>query len=334
MSTRTSPVLASIATALFAGCGDALVDGSYPGEALFTISGWVNITTAPENISKDPDGGALRVAVFWAPAKDATQYNLPAAVEQTVGADGTFPARFKLSLFEPPSDAVLRSESDGSGQFAVALIVAYLDSNGNHRWDQGSENLIGGAEQRVLMYTPHGVTGALFGALPAGFHRVIPTSGCDVVATGVRYEADPEADLDLAVSGDFPSDIVFDFDCDGKVDEWTGVCPTLESIRFNCRDAAVPSDPKMCSLCESTLWTVGSDALQCDEWANKWLDLLPAKEVVNDWMQCRKDAGAELDWGCPACVCESIYSWCKTSGIDPSLDSCGKHKIACETGFN
>lgn len=333
MTTRT-PFLLAATAALFAACGDALVDGTYPGEALFTISGWVNLTTAPENISKDPDGGSLRVAVFWAPAKDATQYNLPAAVEQTVGADGTFPARFKLSLYEPPSNAVLRAEADGSGEFAVALIVAYLDANGNHRWDQGSENLIGGAEQRVLMYTPRGVTGALFGQLPPGFHRVIPTAGCEVIASGVRYEADLDPDLDLAVSGNFPSDIVFDFDCDGKIDEWTGVCPTLESIRFNCRDVAEPSDPKMCSLCESTLWAVNSDGTQCDEWANKYFDLLPSQEVVNDWIQCRTKAVAELDWGCPVCACESIYSQCKLAGLDPSFESCAKHKAACESGFN
>ncbi|MFO0744504.1 MAG: hypothetical protein U1F43_02380 [Myxococcota bacterium] len=310
-----------------AACGDAVVDGTWPGEALFQLEGWVELEAGTSTLLGDGhrDQGELRVGIFWTPTK-GTDFQLETAVEQEVSTAGTFPARFTVTLYEPPPDSLLHAVADGSGQVAQALLLAYLDQDGDGQWDRASEILVGGAAQRVILYTPDGIVSDALGTLGPGFHRVVPTGVCDSGA-GARFAADTEADIDLTVSMAFPVDALLDVNCDGKKDEWSGVCPPLENVRLRCGDPAV--EPVMCASCTAYLWTPGSDVAACDQWFDKCLSVYFApNECESEWHICRGEpVSVDPSCGDLACQCKGVYTDCLASGYAedvcrPKYDSC------------
>lgn len=316
--------LGAVATGL-AGCGDAAVDGRWPGEPLYTITGWVELESATTSAIDDTQraSGELRVGIFWAPTK-GIDFQLETAVEQDVSTAGTFPARFTVTLYEPPPDALLHPVIDGSGELAQALLLAYLDQDGDGAWDRASEPLIGGASQRLLLYTPGGIVSDSFGQLGPGFHRVTPSGDC---GGGVaRFAVDKTADVELAVSMSFPASAMLDLDCDGKTDEWTGICPPPSQVRAQCREAFV--DPTMCATCEPTLWSVGSDADKCDAWFQGCIVTQPPADCESEWHVCRGDTTTTTP-GCTdlACTCKSYHQACLDQGYGEEI--CGPKYTSC-----
>jgi hypothetical protein len=73
------------------GCTDGVADGTYAGEPLMTLSGLVRYTNTNE-IPEVP----LLATILWQPPSDEDYYEPPLRVETV------FPARYSLSIYEPP----------------------------------------------------------------------------------------------------------------------------------------------------------------------------------------------------------------------------------------
>ena len=289
-----------IALATTASCGDLAVDGHYLGESLLEIEGTVTLD------ARDVPAGAtgdLRVALFWArpTAGDAATGNLDSvtAVEQDVGAASTFPARYTLTVHEPPPDELIGTLDDVSGEFAIAMLLVYLDTNGDGSWDRGVEDLVGAATDAIVLYTPDGLTGGRYGTLAPGFHVLRTTSGpvsCEATLTGADASEVP-----IVVDMRFPAAALGDLDCDGVAQEWSGACPAPSTILALCRDN--PSPSVMCETCEDLLWDDGSPDSRCDEWLAACDQFANSHECHEAWEHCRDlgrdDECAEHPDDCP-----------------------------------
>jgi len=326
------------------GCGDALVDGAYRGRELFVVEGWVRLDGDSAGISVEPDAdepasdpkddkarsGPLRVALFWAPAK-GSGFRFEGAVEQDVATDGLFPARFRLALFAPPEAALVKPVADGFGDLAVAVVLAYLDDDQDQRWDRDSEQVVGGAPDSLLVYTPLGVGSRLYGTLGPGFHRLVPIQDCVARPDGSGFEtryAIDTSDVDLFVSLSFPVELFVDADCDGKSDEWTGVCPPLDGVRALCRSGQVLETQReitLCGTCGPLLSPDGAGADKCEGWFGSCLYSAPPEECEAERKVCLgqlpTDPGCvELD-----CVCLRVYDECLANTGD---------QVGCKGKYN
>lgn len=110
-------------------CGSLPEDTQKPG-ALATMNG----TLAVQNGANAP--GSVRVALVWstegAARSNGPRYN----VAEDLEVAPAFPARFQLTLRNPPpSDALVLLEKDMDMPVAVGSVVAYEDKNGNGKLD-------------------------------------------------------------------------------------------------------------------------------------------------------------------------------------------------------
>ncbi len=289
-------------------CGDPLADGHYLGEPLFSVSGFVHLVIPGSAIEGPETEGPLRVAVFWAPAR-GDSFRLDGATEQAVETTGFFPAKFEVTLYEPPDPSLYRSIDDGEGDLAVALLLAYLDVNRDGRWERGLDRLVGGAQNQLLAYSPTGFKSPTWGELSPGFGRLLAT-GSDCSKGPITFQADTTRTIDLIVGLDFPTDILLDSDCDGLPNEWSGLCPPLSEVRKTCRESGNP-DAYMCPACEPVLWPVGADSATCESWFQKCLNGAPAHECEFEYSVCAGKAPPPPDPNCDLqCVCESILTQC------------------------
>lgn len=200
---------AGLAMVLLSGCGE-LADGTYTGEQLHSIHGLVRAGAVP---SLDAD---VRVAVLWVDAdveQGITAIPFSSNVATEVGVSGGFPTSFDLDFLDVP-DASVMNASNGPDAYAVGIVVAYLDCNGNGRfdldWRQGTKSpddcsglspgaatdlLVGVDAERAVLYTttplaPGSDWGARFHAslaVPAGYanaHLVDRNSECLVNSFG------------------------------------------------------------------------------------------------------------------------------------------------------
>lgn len=168
--------------ALLTACGDGLVDDRYPGEPVLTISGQVRSET-----TQDFPDAPLNVAILWE-IHTPGDFSYQPPLEVTT----TFPARYRLSLYEAPPDAVWLDSADG-GRFAMAAVVLYLDESGDGRMG-ADEPMLGGTEDVVLYYnTVDYAFGPPDGTqldLSPGFHAVRFTNGCPENGPVVEQAAD------------------------------------------------------------------------------------------------------------------------------------------------
>ena len=254
---------------LFAGCavgacGDAAVDGEYRGEALFTLSGAVATEFGAVTTT---DAGELRAALFWARpsgAADASLFESVTAVEQELGAASAFPARYTLTIRRPPPASLLGTSTEVEGRFAIALVLVYLDLDGDARWNHATESLVGSAAGAFILYAPDGLTGGRYGVVRPGFHLLAAAvDGQPCQGMPVQANAD---NLSILVDMRYPGHALADLDCDGHSDEWSGACPRLEHVVQECRGSEGVRDPEMCAACDGLLWPVGADASACNTW--------------------------------------------------------------------
>lgn len=305
-----------LALCVFASCGEPAVDGRWPGEALFTLSGTVRLEAAPVAMG-EPPSGTLRIGIFWAATKGSA-LSLEAAIEQEVSATATFPSRFEVRIYVPPPRALLHDSEDGQGRLARALILAYLDQDEDRSWDRDREPLVGGAAGVMLVYTPEGLTGADPGPLTAGYHVVRMGGGCG----GPALVADDLTEVDLTVTMDFPSSALLDLDCDGKPDEWSSVCPSPSTIRDACR-SGLPGDT-MCATYEPYLWPLDADDQTCELWFDKCLYSFAPQDCESERSVClgglpATPGPAEPSCTSLECVCKRVYVDCvDTSGDEAS----------------
>jgi hypothetical protein len=310
---RSPARLTLLALALLA-CGEPLVDGRYLGEPLYRIEGWVHLAIPPESLDPVANGGALRLAVFWAPARGES-LRLDETTEQAVATTGIFPARFEVSLFQPPAARLQRALPDADGTAAFALLLAYLDRDGDARWDRDAERIVGGTYERLIVYTPTGFSSPTFGALDPGFGRLVGNRP-DCSEGPLTFSADREAQVNLVVSLDVPRDVLLDPRCEGGPTAWTGLCPPLARVRTVCRESGNP-DPHYCPTCEGLLWPVGAEQETCRLWLERCLAGAAATECEQEYQVCAGVAGPPPDADCDlACVCERVLRDCYAAHDD------------------
>lgn len=272
--TSASRLLCGIASSLWlVGCADALVDGTYRGEPLLTLSGQVLLVPnlhstggkrkPPAKPRDSGDGkeatsqqglklpqGSLRLAIVW----EATSINEGidqslSTVEQSVVLTAAFPARYSLTIFTPPSRQLLHS-ADQEGSYALGTILAYADTDEDGTYDGSVDVLVGGAAGRALLYTPEGVSASwLSQPLAGGYHRMrakADKAQCDTTGHA-RLELDADVETDLKVYEQFPKDALLDLNCDGRNDEWKHACPPRKHLKKWC--ALKPASDWACNNC-------------------------------------------------------------------------------------
>lgn len=234
-----------VAAGLLLSCGDASVDGTYRGEPLLTLEGSVLVDSGDASDDELATAlGTLRVALFWSRhAGQQTDGPAVSVVEQQVLTSAAFPAQYALSIFRPPPEPVLVDSPDGRGRYAVALVLAYVDSDDDGRWSPGIDRLVGGAREAAVLYTPDGASSAYFGERAAGFHRVRVQAGSDpcFAAPHATLHSDGEPTLTLRLEPTNPATALLDIDCDGHHREWD-VCPAPERLTEACTAATPPAD--------------------------------------------------------------------------------------------
>lgn len=143
---------------------DSQVDSDHQGTALAKISGSVgNKRTLPVT------SGAEVVAV-WQKSSGSPDLTGVDSVE----VEGSFPAQFTLSIYEPPDPSLL---NDWEGvQVGVALLVAGVPGTDFSDDDTAEAGLLGMEENHLLVYLPQAVpagsaaSALLRGTPSAGFH--------------------------------------------------------------------------------------------------------------------------------------------------------------------
>jgi hypothetical protein len=152
--------LGFVLLASLAAC-DSQVDGDHQGTPLAQVGGSVrNERTQPVNDAE--------VVVLW----QNTQGSPDLVAIDSVEVEGSFPAQFTLSIFEPPADTLL---NDFNGvKVGVAYIVA--GEVGTNYDSQDGAGVLGAEENHLLVYVPQGVpadsdASYILGGTPApGFH--------------------------------------------------------------------------------------------------------------------------------------------------------------------
>lgn len=138
-------------------------DSSYQGEALARIGGSVH------NTRTQPIVAGAEVVVVWQNSSGSPDLTGTESVE----VEGSFPAQFTLSIFEPPADALLNNWN--GVKVGVAYIVA--GTPGADYSDEDSDAAVLGAEaDHLLVYVPAAVPAGsdasyiLHGTPGPGFH--------------------------------------------------------------------------------------------------------------------------------------------------------------------
>lgn len=173
------------------GCG-SVADGDYLGEPLFRLEGRV---LEDEFDATDSD---VSVALVWA------QVPLREVQSQPVRVRTSFPARYTIDVYAPPEPEAVQPLSGASDvQAAVGEIVLFDDADGDGRWS-GTETILGGAFDAVLMWIDPASLAAAEAALPfavqAGYNLVgrQPWASCALPLVGQLGPAlPPSTDLNV-----------------------------------------------------------------------------------------------------------------------------------------
>ncbi|WP_164015596.1 hypothetical protein [Pyxidicoccus trucidator] len=147
----------SLALGSTAGCGDALMDGSYAGEPRYVVQGEV------KSLAPSSEKGTTRVTLAWdnwAREGDITTYQ---SVELT---SMNPPFDYQLRVVDNPPDEVLNDFNPGLIGFAYLIVYEDLDGNGVPNGEEANRwsNLRGMARNHVVLFAPE-LTGALKASL-------------------------------------------------------------------------------------------------------------------------------------------------------------------------
>lgn len=247
-------VVALVVMSLFVACGDPLVDGAFRGRPLLTLSGaielpeganflddalceatlfdcyeactteecpvceaaWETCVDAPPS-ARPSD---FRLGIFWAQGQGAS------VVQQYSLTVSSFPARYGATLYAPPPNGLLQPAA--RGEFALGLIMVYLDRDDDGVFSAGVDPIVGGADGRAVLYTPTGVDDDRFGVLEAGYHRMSVLSVCTPEGGELVAEADrSDVILTLTADPELQRRLLLDPDCDGEFDDFATCDPAV-----------------------------------------------------------------------------------------------------------
>jgi hypothetical protein len=312
-----NPILFACAVAAIGVACDVAVDGAYRGTPLFSIEGSVRVELSTQDLGRTPSG-TLRVALFWSSADTLTESLNITGEEQDVETTGAFPARYALTLYEPPLDRLISNHVGASGSFAYASLMAYVDENNDGRWDRGQEPLVGGAFDRVLIYAPNGVSAPGFGMLAPGYHLLAREEGVELCP-----EDEPESELELipitepdtqiTVNVAFPLGAILDLDCQGL--DWAMGCPAFDEIRTRC-EVSTPTDAMLCAQCTQLLAPQGAGSVACNQWTRSCYLFDSTAACHDERFFCLEGQPAAAGYVCEEdlCQCQSTRESCVGAG--------------------
>jgi hypothetical protein len=126
----------TLALLVAAGCGDPLVELGFKGDDAFVFEAAVRLVEAR------PRTEDTRVSVFWSLGAGTSTRAGELAEHPRAAAPLSFPGAFTMAVFGPPPQV-------GSERgFEVGEILVWESTEG------GSERLLGGSADRVLLYAP------------------------------------------------------------------------------------------------------------------------------------------------------------------------------------
>ena len=222
---------------LTASCGNPLADGSYLGDPLLTVAGYMvdqtecltDINMEPEDCLETYGQGPILIAVLWSELNPSGE--APASPEGLPAITRTqFPARFSLDLFNPPAESALVDASDG--RYAWGLVAAFADEDRDGHYTAGVDKLLGASNSAGILYSPDGVT-LQRGYVPPGAHVVnLQEDRCE---NDDEFEFEPEETLVVVTinAGD-PGSAFRDTNCDMNKSEWKGLCGNTCVLSFCC----------------------------------------------------------------------------------------------------
>lgn len=272
----------ALALCLCAACGDALVDGGYRGEPLFTADGRVEVLLDEdliegcyaENRSCEDDRDALcddalrqclsdvsgvsrpwedhperlRLALFW--TRDGLDANLSANLNASPNAGfieqaGQTVGRFP-GLFSlsvyRPPSEETLRAASGGGRYGVAVVALYLDDDGDARWIAGRDRLVGGTQRQMLIYSPEGFQDDRLGDYGPGWHRLSFSLDCGTTGLTVGPPTPGPLRLGLTRARAQIEQVLIDFDCDGSYED---TCDD-SAVRDLCQ---TQPDEVLCQIC-------------------------------------------------------------------------------------
>lgn len=221
-----------------AGCGDPLANGSYPGEPILEAGGGVEIRQVNELGMAD---GRLRVALFWVREQGWNDLDPSLGVldipEQDV-AIADLPGVYGFRVYDPAPPEVMidAGEMGGSGDFALAALLVYVDAADNHVFDHGDDWLVGSVEDQMYAFTREGAEVPGYGTLEPGYTALDAEKDEDG-----RYRCtDGALELTIGTAGrplviEFLFDVLVDPNCDMAATEYA-ICPAPDYIQEFCRD--------------------------------------------------------------------------------------------------
>ena len=169
---NTARITTVLSCALGLAACSSQVGPGYEGEPLATVQGLVS--------NDHPDADAADLVVFW--FGDENEHGDPGV--DLVHVEGSFPAKFKMDLFEPPSQDVLGPKRPAGEEartaygmiFAITPDTSLEQIEASFDADTPPDWVVGAAERHLLVYAAEEVrpgtfnAEALGGPLSAGFH--------------------------------------------------------------------------------------------------------------------------------------------------------------------
>jgi hypothetical protein len=160
---------------LLAAC-DSQVDGDHNGTPLAKLEGTVqNLRTAAITDAE--------VALVW----ENTSGSPDIAGGDSVEVEGNFPAAFKLSLYEPPPDALLNDLQDS--RMGVAYIFAGVIGTDYSSEEAAGAGILGMDPDHLLVYLPEDTVP---GSIVSTILRGTPSAGFHIYNVGHLTEAEVE----------------------------------------------------------------------------------------------------------------------------------------------
>lgn len=209
-------------------CGEPLVDGEYPGEAILQVISAVEIVELDELADAEGD---LRVAMFWSSDASADQRVTEIPEQQVLISK--LPGYYGFNMYATPPEEVMLDGFDG--RYAIGSLMLYVDDAEDGMFEPGEDWLVGAVANRVYLFTGEALTIPDIGEVGPGYH-------------GVAVERDEDSGLTLCEDGELPplagnvdapvvvdllDRVIVDTNCDQRADEWA-ICPPPSHVMAEC----------------------------------------------------------------------------------------------------
>ncbi len=182
----------------------------------------------------------LGVSLIWSdPGRGGAPF------EQASTIDPGLPATYRLTVYQPPPDSTLRRTA--AGDYAVGVLVAFEDLDGDGSIDPAYESVLGGTTELAVLFTPTGLDDPTLGRFAPGFHRVAPTDDWCDHRQGTRFAApeDERSPIRFGRIDQIAPILLPDLDCRSGLSEW-GLCP-LNVDLDRCEELR---PPLYCAFCD------------------------------------------------------------------------------------